>query len=136
MFSFGALHGLSGLLAFSGNAKQAAMLSNRGHGESELETRGLVADSGNLLGMSLGQQSHGHPPALWCAGIIDNCRTQAIRQPVWFRLCRVRGLASLLYLRTVQFGLRGAEMERVSEVLQFPVVIERDGPFSLEPQPL
>ena len=71
LISFGALHGLSGLLAFSGNAKQAAMLPNRGHGKSELETRGLVADSGNLLGMPLGQQSHGHPPALWCAGIID-----------------------------------------------------------------
>src|SRR5262245_40142176 len=27
--------------------------------------------TGNLLGMPLGQQSHGHPPALWCAGIID-----------------------------------------------------------------
>src|SRR6266849_8755853 len=31
---------------------------------------------------------------------------------------------------------RGREMERVSEVLQFPVVIEWDRPFPLDPQPL
>ncbi len=31
------------------------------------------------------------------------------------------------------FGLRSAEMQRVSEVLQFAVVIEWSGSFSLEP---
>ena len=48
----------------------------------------------------------------------------------------LRSAAAQISVKTGQHrrSLRGAKMERVSEVLQFPVIIERRGPFSLEPQ--
>ena len=50
-------------------------------------------------------------------------------------------LAIVLFSRRLHFAAYGAphyiaKMQRISEILQFPVIVERRRPLSVEPQPL